>query len=340
MALTYLTNFDALVQEYIEPGLVDNYFKGTPVLDALRKTQRRAGGDVIQTLLEYAEGDAASVADKAALTPTETDVATRSTYNWRHYYADVQLSKWELALSQEPEGLADLMQVITANAMKAMKKVVSSKLFVTQATTNLDALIDAADDGTTTDPYGGIAVGDFSGWAANVMEDDAATSGAVAPSITNFKRMIRRIQMYSGEKPDMCVVHPDLYDIVEAQVDDNDFVSMIRLNSGIEVGYDAININGCNIVADLDMIGDTNTAANRSDGYEAMFLNWSYVWLAHFPATSWKFEGWQKPYNYRDIVNYLWLDGNVVCSQRRALGRIYNIDITLDPNVWVAGAFT
>ena len=340
MALTYLTNLDALVQEYIEPGLVDNYFKGTPVLDALRLTQRRAGGDEIQTLLEYAEGDAASVADKAILTPTETDVATRSTWTWRHYYADVQLSKWELGLSQEPEGLADLMQVITANAMKAMKKVVSSHLFATQTSTNLDALIDGADDGSTTDPYGDIAVSDFAGWKASVIEDDASTSGKVAPSITNVKRMIRRIQMYSGEKPDMAVVHSDLYDIIEAQVDDNDIVSMIRLNNGVEVGYDNININGCAIVADLDMKGNTNTAANRSDGYEIMFLNWSYIWLAYFPETSWKFEGWQKPYNYRDIVNYLWLDANVVCSQRRSLGRIYNIDITLDPNVWVAGAFT
>jgi len=340
MALDYTTNLDALVREYIEPGLVDNYFSGTPVLDALRKTQRRAGGDVIQTLLEYDAGDAAAVADKAQLTPSETDVATRSTYSWRHYYADVRLSKWELGLSQEPEGLADLMQVITANAMKALKKVVSAKLFTTQSGNDLDALIDAADDGTTTDPYGSIEVSDLPSWAAHVIEDDDNSSGKVAPSITNFKRMIRRIQMYSGEKPDMCVVHPDLYDIIEAQVDDNDFVSMIRLNNGVEVGYDAININGCSVVADLDMTGSAFSSGSRSDGYEAMFLNWNYVWLANFPDTSWKFEGWQKPYDYRDIVNYLWLDGNVVCSQRRALGRIYNIDITLDPNDWVAGAFS
>ncbi len=310
------------------------------MLDALRKTQRRAGGDVIQVLLEYASVGASAVADKAQLSATETNVATRGTFDWRHYYADVRLSKWELGLSQGPEGLADLMQVITANAMKAMKNVVSTKLFTTQSGNDLDALIDAADDGTSVDPYGSIAVADMSSWKAQVMEDDSSSSGKVAPSITNFKRMIRRIQMYSGEKPDMCVVHPDLYDIIEAQVDDNDFVSMIRLNNGVEVGYDAININGCHVVPDLDMTGSAYSSGNRSDGYEAIFLNWNYIWLAYYPDTSWKFEGWQKPYDYRDIINYLWLDGNVVCSQRRALGHIYNIDITLDPNQWVAGAFS
>lgn len=337
MALTWATNLDTLVREFIEPGLVDNYFSGTPVLDALRQTQRRAGGDVIQVLLEYATQSAASVADKAQLTYADTELITRGQANWRHYYADTMMSKWELALSQEPEGLADLMQVKTANAMKAMKDVVSAKLFTAQATTNLNSLIDAADDVTG---YEGIATADMATWKAQVMEDDAAVSGKVAPSITNIKRMIRRVQMYSGEKPDMCVVAPDLYDIIEAQVDDNDFVSMIRLNNGVEVGYDAININGCKVVADLDMVGSAWTSTTRGNGYEAMFLNWKYCWLAYFPETSWKFEGWQKPVDYRNIINYLWLDANVVCSQRRALGRIFNIDITIDPTSWVAGAFT
>ena len=65
MALSYLTDLDTLVRSYIEPGIVDNYFTGTAVLDALRKTQRRAGGDEIQTLLEFDTQGAASVADKA-----------------------------------------------------------------------------------------------------------------------------------------------------------------------------------------------------------------------------------------------------------------------------------
>ncbi len=299
MALTWADNFDAVVREHIEPGVIDNFFRDTPVMTELRQTAKAVTGDKIQEILEYAEQGAVGIADKAQLTATDTEIVTRAEFDWYHMYADARLSKFEINAGSGPEAVADMIRVKTQNAIKSLRRLMSTKIFTDQATTYPDSLTDACND---TTPYGDIATGDMSQWIAHVMDDDVDTNGWIAPSIANIKKMVRYIHDTCGEKPHLIVVHPEYYNVLDAEVSENDRLAGIRNSNVVMMGFDAIAANGVPIVSDLDCPGSAFSGGSRGDGYEALFINWNAVGLRYMQAKVQNVVAFGERYDFHDFL--------------------------------------
>ncbi len=344
MALDWVTTFDAIVREHIEPTVVDNFFRETPVMTELRQTAKPVTGDEIHELIEHTGPTASWVADEVTnLTASRVEEVTRAVYPWRHAEVDARISKFKINAARGPEAVADQIRIKTQSCINALRMAVSTSIFTDQTGNEILGLTDICDNVCDTE-FGGIVpdvsdnkAGEMPQWVAHVMEDDADSNGYVAPSIANLKKMVRYITDTCGEKPHLIVVHPEYYNVVEAQVSENDRLAGIRNANVVQMGFDAIGINGVPLVSDLDCTGSAYSSGSRADGYEAFFINWNYCGLRYEAVQSFKFNGWKEPTDANDIINFLWLHGNLVCSQRRAMGRMFNVNIAMAQSDWQDG---
>lgn len=322
---------------WIEKAMQDIVFRDTPILNYLKKYQRGAGGTECEFPVEYARLGGGSRAKNGQMTLTTPEISTKGKLGWRYYYVPVQLEQADIDINEsDPRKIASYLNRYTRSALATMKeKHLGVDIFKAQTGQNVNSIVDAVSDSAT---YANLAKADIPSWQAVTAEATYSTTpdAPVSPSLANHRRMIRAIHRISGKKPTLGVTSPEVWDRLADQIEANDQVSALRQNNDVvKWGFDALFINGVPIVEDQNFADQQcddfdNTGGDRTNcaGHQTMFLNFEYLFPYYIPGRNmtWDKLGWASPIDYTQWVNKIHWWGNIICTNRRAQGRLYGID--------------
>lgn len=338
--------FEALTEFYTPRRLIDNIFTGTPLLNWFRRNMVQAAGIAWTPIVEIAkeDGEWYDRGDQVGTPTTITgEIATRAVFYYQFYRRKVLLEAQDTD-GQGAQKLIDLMNAQVRNATKSMQTNLNNKLFSGNPAANpaeINSLDVALDNLNTWGGLNGNAAGYYQ-WQAHMMVGEDTFATPVAPSLQNISKMIQSILLTTGEKPTAIFVAEPYWDVLRAQVGENQYLiaNAARANSDVvKWGFDALWVDGVPVVPDRECLGSAWVPgqATRADaaGYQAFFVNFKYMKMAYNPARAFKWDpdGWRRPDDYDRYLNYLYFWGTIGSDQRRAHGRIMNVclDTTLLP---------
>ncbi len=213
-------------------------------------------------------------------------------------------------MTEGDEKIIGLLQSRMEVASMTMNELLSQMIFgdgTGNSGKDFDGLLDAVDDGTNYDSYGGISRSENPWWRAKVD----STGGAITLDAIN--EMIGACTI-GTKKPDLIITTQTLYDKVWARVQPSQ--RFLDAKSPLaHVGFSGINFNG-----HADLIVDNHCP----EGY-MFFLNtdfWKLV-LNRNMNFSWTAE--KQPTNQAAYVRQLLTMGNLICTQPRVQGVLKNL---------------
>jgi hypothetical protein len=337
-----------LTEYYTPEVLVDNVFTGTPTWDYFRQNMMPVSGKGYMPIIMYdhSGGEWYDKGDQVGGTlhpDVSGEIATRALFKHQFYRHPVRLNAQDTDL-QGPLAIVDLLKSYVGNATQSTRKDMASKLFSGSGTSADPSEINGIANGCSDGAWGNL---DPSGdsipvWKAHIIEGEDSYATPIAPSLDVISKMIRLIVGTCGEgkKPNLVVVEDAYWDVLYGQLTRNEY-NNARVANGdnpvVKWGYSAIFVNGVPVVSDRNCSGSSWTSgqSTRADaaGYQAYFLNFDHLKLYYAPSRSFKWDpdGWRRPTDYDQYLNYFYFWGGIGGDLRRSLGRIYNV--CLDPDV-------
>lgn len=345
------SDFDALTSDYTPKVLVDNVFRATPVWAKFRQNMIKVDGRAWTPLIQYAQeaGEWYDPGDQLGSPTTPTaQISTRARFTLKFYRHKVLINAQDVDL-QGTEAIVDLMKAHVSSATESMRQDLSAKLFSGNPAANpkqMDSLTRIVND---TNTCGELDPSSIAVWKAHIIEGTNTHATAVAPSINNLELLNRETSDTTGEAFDMFVVHGRYWDVLYGQLTRNEYLMGLTAHSNNDVvrwGFPTFFVDDVPVVRDRDCTGEAWVAgqANRGDakGYECFGINFNHLKLAFNAKRSFKWEdgGWAKPYDYDQYLNkiYAWI--TIGTDARRTQGRIFNVDLAMDPTDWRLGTCT
>jgi hypothetical protein len=342
--------FDALTEYYTPEVLVDNVFSGTPVWEMARRNMEPVSGKGYMPIIMYdaeggewyEKGDQVGQGSDGLRPGVSGDIATRALFKHQFYRNPVRLNAQDTDL-QGPLAIVDLMKTYIENKTDSTRVDLSTKLFIGEGEAASPNEIQGLCPGCSDGAWGGLDpdADNIPVWKAHIMDGEDTYETPVAPSLDNISKMIRTITNTCGESkvPDLIVVAEEYWDVLYGQLTRNEY-NNARVANGdnpiIQWGFSAIFVNGVPIVSDRDCPGEAWVSSQSTrvaaKGYQAFFLNWEHLTLYYAPARSFKWDpdGWRRPTDYDQYLNYFYFWGGIGGDHRRTLGRMYNV--CLDPS--------
>lgn len=358
---TAKATFDALTRDMRPSVLVDNIFVDKPVWMKMKSAMLPVSGRAWQppVMLRAQTGQWYTRAGEIGSSLSSTfspEIATSASYTLKYWAGHVLIPSQDILL-QGRLGLVDLHRAYIDNELESVKAALSTSIF-TRNTTTIGTGVES--NGMETfdaafwygNTYGGInpGVSNQTTWEAHVMYGDTNGSSqidAVAPSLANVEFMVDAIQGTCGKKPDLIVTTEEVFLALKAQISANDYLSAMMSKSGsdsVRWGVSTLWISDVPVVADRDCYGEAFTSGQATnvlaDGHDMYFINFSHYKLAYDAGVSWKWheDGWEHlklPYDAFLNMFYVWCTTGT--DQRRAHGRIVNIDPTMDASDFTLG---
>ena len=348
------SDFDALTTDFTPKVLVDNIFVGTPVLLKFRNNMIAVDGRAWTPLIEYAshDGEWYDEGDIAGTPTTVTgQIARRAKFTLKFYRRKLLLDAQQTDL-QGNLALVSVLQAHIKNAINSARVNLSTKLFTgnpAATPAEMNSLNLACDNLEAGNDWGDVDVSTYTTWKAHVMEGTDTFATAVSPTIENLSQLIQETLYTSGELPDLGIVDPAYWRVLVGQIDRDQMAIDLATHKGSDVikwGFSALFIDGVPFVPDRDCQGAAWVAAqaSRDDaaGYQAYLVNFNRLKMAYNRKRSFKWDpdGWRRPTNYDQYLNYYYQWVTIGSNKRWALGRQYNVDITQAPADWVPGTVT
>ena len=357
-AVETATTFSAFTEKYVEPGIFDQIFnvKDSPLLKEIGARWKDWRGEQYEIKLEVGElsmtyyNPATDIA--ADFTFTTPEIGTEVKYTEVFGYIPIRLPCYQVDKQPSSAGKLGMLTRYTENARRAFsKELIAAALEASPGANEPTSLWEIINDHNAD--YGCAAIGGITAdattngyWRSHIMEGETTYSVAVSPSLQNFGYMVTRIERTIGSRPDVIVVHPNLYDVLEAQLNPQQMQTQAD-NRFRNWGYDSFTIKGVPVIWEDDMPGSAWTSGqnNRADaaGYEALFINWEYLraietdkWNMKFHPNGWEIDSTKVPCYHNTL--HAWY--NWGCSSRRAHGHMFNIDIAQSPSEYTKGSIT
>ena len=343
---------EALTGPYSPRVIVDNVFTGTPALTYFRRNLLSMAGLGWEPTVEidYDSGAWVNIGGQMSVTTPAGDIATIAHYPYYYFYRPVLLEAQHTD-GQGAQKLIDLMGAQTRSAIKSVGKSLNTAIYTGNpaATPNeMNSLNIICDNVAVCGLLDPTASG-YEYWMAHVMEGTSTFATAVSPSLENISKQNRSIANTCGEKVDITLVAEDYWDTLRSQITSNDYLlakAAAASSAVVKWGFDAMWVDGVPIISDRDCSGEawvTGQATRAAaKGYQSFSLNFNYVKMAYNPkrAFKWDPDGWVRPDDYDRYLNKLYFWGTLGTTQRRAQGRMFNVDIAQDETNWVLGDVT
>lgn len=340
------STFNALTRDYVHGYLEDNLWLDTPLLQAFKKRTNYVSGRSEQPLIEYQRASSGGwygrgeVVSDAVLQQLSDQIATRCKYTLKRYRQPIVIDAWDTD-AQGAQAIVKLFNEYVRSGVEGARIDLAESLFNGSEDDDPDeitGLDDALDDTASSGELDPTSTG-YEFWRPHFMEGTDTYATAVAPSVENHRLMIRKIKNTVGSKPQAIVVSEDLWDVLAAQIDPNDNQISRRKNDDLfDWGFIELSILGVPVIEDLNMLGSAWTASQstRADaaGYQSFFINFDKLYISANRQRSWKWDpaGWRRPTNMDAQLNFFYAWLQLVCKNRRACGRIWNMDIDMDLN--------
>lgn len=304
MTLTY-SDMDAEVKKHYLPHLIDQVFQSNPLLTRLMsksKVEVKGGRNIDQPVLygkhafgSYLGSDAFDIAYKPKKTLAQWD--------WKFVYSNITLTGTDRAIADSDEKIIDQLD----SEMQGCSLTVNdglSTMFFGDGTGNtlkdFDGLLNAVDDGTSYDSYGGISRATNSWWNAYVD----ATGGAVLLDTVNAA--IGHVTV-NEKKPDLGITTQAIYDKLWSRIQPSQRSLGDKHQDIANVGFTGVNFNGhCAITVDSHCPAGSLFLLNTEYWKLIINRNKNFEWT---PAKT--------PVDADMYVRQLLLGGNLICIAPR-----------------------
>lgn len=314
MALTW-DQASTITRERFIPKLVDNIYDKSALLKIMledgRVKESYDGGRKIVQPIKYAKSTAVGTYDGyQTFDMTPPTYITAAEFNWGHYYSTVSVDGITLRQNMGKERVLDIMAERVDEAGMTLRDKLADDLYYGTASTGvigLDSAVDAADT------YGGIAVADFSGWAAG--EDTTAHTEANMKDSTSTSYIVTLLQAafrsatHLGSSPNLVVTTLKIFDVIEMVLHK---ASSFNTNNSARVtqvgnlGFPTINFRGVPIVAD-----------EKCPANYLYVLNTDFMKFVLHPQANFYFTGYKVPVNQDAKAGQVLLDCQLTLSNRR-----------------------
>jgi len=317
MAATDWNNVTAITREKILPGIEDQIVKNNVLFNRLfKKAQRLDGGQRIEQVVRYAnstQGGWYSGLD--TLDTTQEQTRTRAYFEWRQAHQPLVVSNIDQAKNGGSEAVFKLLTEDAADATKALQDKFGSALYTAQSGDSMDSLVDAVDDSTNVDIYGGITRSTYTWWKGMYN----GTGGALTLTMLATEYDL----CFSGsDVPTVIATTKTLWSGYEALLQPQ--VRFQIATAGypkIDGGFNAMFFRGTPIVAD----------EYCTSGY-VYFLNEKYLKVVTLKHPDYPTDGMgftttkmREPTDQDGKVGYILWYGNLICVQPRKQGVIRSV---------------
>jgi hypothetical protein len=350
-------NYDALLSTTLmayRPTLVDNIFKNSAYLAALRKydgVDYQDGGERIKQQLMYEESSSVkSYSGYETLDTTPQDGITSAFYKWCEIAGTISISRREERQNSGENAILKLLEQKTMQCEMTIKgKVnqqiiqgtVSSSTFIPgNSTKDLFPLGYFLPKNNNLDPTIGGNVGEisrvtYSWWrpitaAFDLADTSKETGNSFALSVSTYagaKVALKRMYNYcsrgaDGSGPNIILMNQDTYEIYENALDqqvryyDTDLADM---------GFDNIKLKGATCVWD-ELVPDIDSGTTALTTGSAFYLNTKFYKLVIDSQTDFITTPFIEPENQTAKTAKVLFMGNTTLSNPRKCGVAYGIN--------------
>ena len=311
MTLDQFDEIAASVNHAIDnAGVLANQWQNESPLFAFLKGKAKGldGGDKIRENLVYQKnstGGSYSAYDTLDTSPSEE--VGFAYYEWAQQYKVMAIDEATILKTSGKNQLVDLLTAKINNAKDSLFDDMATAAFAAgtgNGGKDMDGLALLMD---ATATLGGIAPTTYTWW---VPQTD---STAVAMDTGWMNTMINNIKGSSGGDPmkmgvcDLILTTQTLYESFES------LILPYARTSGTGVGnlgFTSLAYKGTEIAWD-----------DRQTSGVVDFLSSKYMGLRYLNGRNFKLDGWRKPTNQDARVQFIFWMGNIVCNNRRRLGR-------------------
>jgi hypothetical protein len=314
MALTY-GQLNAIAVNTISKVVGDNIFDSNAVLKKLSSGQyfkKLDGGIKIQEPLLYSKPTSGGwYADLDVLSTSRTENLTAAEFDWKQVHESIRISQLDLAKATGDSAKIDFMsKKIEIGSMNLRDRLGEGVFAVgTEYSGNVFNGFQGMISASST--YGGIAVADFAGWAANVR----ANSGTARPVTLNLINLVDIDCTEGDDSPTFLTCKKD----VGAEVW-NLFQPFQRLMSGdmSKLGFtNILEINGKPLIIDSHMKSGS-----------IYFINEKYAGLKVHKDHYFRKVNHESLETSDSMLTKVFVYGNITCNNRRFQGELADIQVS------------
>jgi hypothetical protein len=329
MAVADWNNLTAISREKVLPGIVDQIKKSNKLLTKFfANVKMETGGTFIDVIVRYKHStQGGSYAGLEPLSAAAETNKTRARFSWKQYEQPIVFSNIDIAKNGGEGKIEDLLKTEMEEARVDLTDKFANAIFAgyTSGITgnggkDIDSIVGATDDGSNVATYGGI---DRSAnvWWKGVYTQSSSVGGHRYLSISDMRTMFSAVT--DGEdRPDMIVTTDNGYDAYEALMTQTlQFITNNAAGTG-DASFGKLAFRSVEVMA------DKYCPAGQMYFLNSKYLGFRVLKHPDFATTK---EGFamsdlQRPTNQDGKVGYIFWYGNLICSQPRRQGHLYNIE--------------
>lgn len=312
----------SLARRHIVPEIVDNIYASNLLLFRLIRANKRIvrGGTQIEVPLMYARmSSGGPYQGYDTLTVTPSDTVKNAAFDWRQQYVNVTIDGLTLIKTDQPEAIANIIQMFFAQAEMEMAENLAVGLFSDAVTDpkQIDGLKGAVDDGTVAATYGGLLRSSNTWWKSQI---DSSTSTLGYTALNSFFGACAE----GGKHPTLLISRQDQYDRFWA-------LNMAKMNfqnnlPGMydqqlaSAGFTNQLFNGVPWAVDSHVFDGPNTSNSALLFLCEDFINWVVS-----PRADIYLEDFQTPVNQDAMVAKMLWAGQLVLSNCARQGKMTNL---------------
>lgn len=306
MPLTY-ADIDAAVRKKYLPTLIDQVFISNALLVKLMSMSQvvfDSGLKIAQPVL-YGQLAGGSYKGLDPFDITYKQTQTYAEWDWKNIYVNVTIPGDDMAKTEGDEKIIGLVQSKMETASLTMNELISLQLFgdgTGNSSKDFDGLLNAVDEGTLYDSYGGISRATNSWWKAQLD----STGGAV--TLDAIQNMVGLCTV-GQKKPNLAFTTQTIFNKLWARVQPQQ-----RFLDGkselAKVGFSGINFNN-----HMEIIVD-----NHCPSGSFYLLNTEYWKLVLNRNRNFYWTDPKTPTDQDAYVRQLLTMGNFICTQPRVQG--------------------
>ena len=295
----------------------DNIFDSNALLVLLTKkgVKRQSGGTEVHIDLEYDTNDTVeSIGRGGEISLADTDPITKAIYKWKYVVGNVTRYYTDERENKGKYQIINMAETKMGNLKRSINAKMNGYLFG-DGTGNggLDPLglkaIIAEDPTASSTTCGGIDQSAYSWWR---NQYDSMTGEAVEVYLlTNMMKMFNNCT-YNGEYPNYIVTDQNSVQAYEEETGEK--YQIVNKTLG-DAGFQTLQYKGIPLTWDRDC-----------EDYSMYFCNTDYMYLISNSDSEFDLTNWKEIPNKLDRVAQAVHMGNIVTSNRRMQGVLFEID--------------
>ena len=308
------------LESTLATGVVqDAIFDAAPLTRRLRDAgnlQIVAGGERLRTSLDFAKNDTArSYNDLDPLDVARKQTQTAALFNWKQYSASIVISGRELRINKDASSkLFDLLTARLNNGAKSLVDQITSGLYsdgTGNGSKDITGLLAAIETSPGTTSYASVPTANTA-WRNQV---EASAGAAVVNMVPKLRTVTNKCSQGSegfDSTPNLYITTRALHETMESLLQ-----PQVRYENNPAGGADAA-------ISVLKFRGQDFIWSDYCTSGTVYILNLNHLFLyvhedANFDETD---EGMQKPVNQDGLVTQILFMGNMLCNNRRKLGKV------------------